>query len=545
MPKRKGLPEKAKSGLLVRRSVVFDESVAVPTSREIASNATDIFLNQFVFGAGKLDAGRTYPHPDDVLRFESRGRFYELYEQMEHTDPHYYAVLDTRKNAVLGKPWTVIPNEHDPRAEEHAQFITLVLENIPQFKSALYELMDAMGKGWKAAEIMWDVQELAGLESPGPKVVVGEIKGRPQRRFVFDMDNKLKVLRDEEQTTFGVMIDPSVIGAHVPKNKFIVTQFNVKNNSPYGNGLARKCYWYYWFKKSVIKYSMVYADKFGQPTIIGKYGVGMSSPDQDHFREVLQDLQQEAVLTVPEGTEIDLLEANRTSTGNIYHDLLNFFDDAMSKAVLGQTLSSTEGRRSGSLALGEVHADVKQDVLEKDESWLSGVIDLQLIRPLIDFNFAGVVGYPRIRFDVQQKENQAERATTFSTLKNLGMSLSKAQMQEEFKLKEPVDAEDVIPGGFGITGEQPFDVAEDQAGGGGGGGFGGPKPPKPTGGSKPPTGDDDSKNTKFSEIEMPEQSLDQLIPGATAAGLTDHSRVNRGLRRLLRSAWFVRGAKEP
>ncbi len=313
------------------------------------------------------------------------------------------------------------------------------------------------------------------------------------------------------------------MGQLVPDRKFIVTQFNKRNDNPYGSGLGRKCYWYYWFKKSLIKYAMIFADKFGMPTLIGKYTPGIQPAEKTELLAMLASIQQESQAIFPNTTEVDMLEAQRTGTVQIYKDLTDFFDDAMSKAVLGQTLTSSEGRRSGSLALGEVHADLKQDVLERDASWFEEVINATIIRWSLDFNYAGVLDYPKIRFQVNKTENMSDRANVYSTLKNLGMPLAVHQLKDEFKIDDPTDPEDVIPGGFGAMGEQPFNIGENtQTQAGPGGIAAGGKAPKPTGkGETATTGaGGGSSFAEFSEKDANHQEVDKYIPGAIGAAVS-------------------------
>lgn len=515
----------------------FDEAVPAPSGAEIASNATDIYINQFMFSGGPRNG--SYPNPDDVLRYESRGRYYELYDQMEFTDPHFASVLETRKNAILGKKWSILEAENDPRGSEISEFVNLSIKNIPQFKAGLFELLDSMSKGWKAIEIMWDNQVIAGLSDGGLKAVVREFKGRPQRRFVFSIKNELMLLSPDEQTSQGISISSVPLGTPVPKNKFIVAQFCVKNDNPYGTGLGHKCYWYYWFKKALIKYGMIFADKFGMPTAVGKYKRGQGNEEVEKLKQILATIQQETTLTIPDDVIIELLEAQRTGTSQIYENFIAMFDDAISKAVLGQTLTASEGRRSGSLALGEVHADVRQDWLEKDAEWLEEILNAQLIRPMVDFNYVNVVEYPRIKFDVQRNENLAERATVYSTLKNMGVDLSKEQIRDEFKLEEPSDAADTIKGGF------------EQAGFGGGGfgsnaGGSSGTPPKKTSRSKSPakqggsTPPQEGGTQKFSEQD---DALDEMITSAIGGGINAHAPVRTGIRALVEKK-NLRAARE-
>lgn len=508
------------------KGIAFDEPAPAAAPNEFASNKTDILLNNFVFGG--QPGSVVYPHPDQVLRLESRGMFYDLYEHMEDTDPHYFAVLDTRKNAILGKPWVIVPSERDPRGEEHAEFINIAFRMIPAFNEAMYEILDALGKGWKAVEIMWDTIPVTMNDGTQElRTIVKEMKGRPQRRFIFDMDGTLRLLKGIEQYTHGILLSsPQVMGDPMPDRKFIIAQFNKREDNPYGKGLAKKVYWYYWFKKSLIKYAMVHADKFGMPTAYGKYAPGTEQSKIDELLAMLRNIQQESEIAYPNNVEVGLLEAMRAGQSP-YRDLMEFFDDSISKAVLGQTLTSSEGRRSGALALGEVHADVKQDILEKDAAWFEDILNNQLIRWMIDYNYFDVIDYPHIKFQVNRSENQETRSNVFSTLKNMGMDIAKHQVRDEFKLDEPTDPDDVLAGGFGAPGEIPFGSARNAAPAGGG--------PKAVAGQRPAQGQGEQQQNKAANFaETDDDPLDAVLPRAVGAGLNAMSPVKKAIAQSIR-----------
>ena len=80
----------------------------------------------------------------------------ELFEEMEEKDPHLFSQLQTRKNAVTGLDYEIIPfDPDDPRDKAIAEFIQEQIGGIEGFEDILLDLLDAIGKGFAVSEIMW------------------------------------------------------------------------------------------------------------------------------------------------------------------------------------------------------------------------------------------------------------------------------------------------------------------------------------------------------------------------------------------------------
>jgi hypothetical protein len=72
----------------------------------------------------------------------------ELFEEMEEKDPHLFSQLQTRKNAVTGLDFEVIPFGDEPLDKEIADFIEEQLNGIESFEDVENDLLDAIGKGF-------------------------------------------------------------------------------------------------------------------------------------------------------------------------------------------------------------------------------------------------------------------------------------------------------------------------------------------------------------------------------------------------------------
>lgn len=105
---------------------------------------------------------------------------------MEEKDPHLFSQLQTRKNAVTGLDFEVIPFGDEPLDKEIADFIEEQLNGIESFEDVENDLLDAIGKGFAVSEILWGYDE--------GHVVVQDIKTRHQKRFFWDtLDDSFKV----------------------------------------------------------------------------------------------------------------------------------------------------------------------------------------------------------------------------------------------------------------------------------------------------------------------------------------------------------------
>lgn len=114
----------------------------------------------------------------EILREADAGdvlRQMELFEEMEEKDPHLFSQLQTRKNAVTGLDFEVIPFGDEPLDKEIADFIEEQLNGIESFEDVENDLLDAIGKGFAVSEILWGYDE--------GHVVVQDIKTRHQKRF--------------------------------------------------------------------------------------------------------------------------------------------------------------------------------------------------------------------------------------------------------------------------------------------------------------------------------------------------------------------------
>jgi phage gp29-like protein len=386
-----------------------------PVWEEIATVERDIFRGYI---------GNILINPDQVLKTEAGGKGLQLYEELER-DGQVYSTLQTRKLAIINKEWEVIPAS-DRRADKKiAEFVEENLRQI-SFDQARTELLDALVKGYAVSEIMWAIR--------GGKVVIKELRGRDPRRFTFDLQNRLRML------TLGNLLE----GEPVPARKFVVHIFQMKFYSPFGKGLGEKLYWPVWFKKHGIKFWVLFCEKFGMPTAVGKYPPGTPKEQQDALLEVLESIQQDIAIKIPENMIIELLEAQRSGTINTYEGLCKYMDYQISKVVLGQTLTTEVGDK-GSYAAGKVHEEVRLDICKADCDALCETLNKQLIIPLVDYNFAGVEAYPEVWCRCEEEKDLKPLAERDKILvRDVGLPVGEQYFYDTYGIPQPAEGEELV-----------------------------------------------------------------------------------------------------
>jgi phage gp29-like protein len=386
-----------------------------PVVEEIATARNDIFQDYF---------GTTLANPDKVLKSESGGKGIEIYEDLLRDDK-VGSTLQTRKLAVVGKEWEIVPASEKRQDQKIADYVREVLGKF-KYDDARKVLLTGIVTGYKPAEIMWEYSE--------GQVWVKDIKGKSPRRFVFGTDNRMRLL------TIKNMVE----GEEIPERKFVIYTNVSDNGSPYGDGLGRILYWPVWFKKNGIKFWATYLDKYASPTAVGKYPPGTEKPKQKELLSALETIQQESAITMPDGMIVEFLEATRSGAVNTYEGWCNFWNAAIAQVMLGQTLTSDIGDK-GSYSASKTHEEVRQDYLKADADALCEAQNSQLVRWIVDYNFPGVTAYPTVWIRTEQEKDLKPLAERDKVLVvDMGLPVGKKYLYETYGIPEPQEDEELL-----------------------------------------------------------------------------------------------------
>ncbi len=355
----------------------------------------------------------------------------ELFEEMEEKDTHLGGCLQTRRLAVAGLEWEIIPTSSSTEDVKIAEAAKEMIEYIENWEDAILDMLDAVGKGFSVCEIIYEVAE--------NKIWIKELKWVHQKRFTFNSPDALlevpRLLTD----------DAPVWGEELIPNKFIIHKSKARSGTTARGGLLRPCAYMYLFKNYDIKDWLIFNELFSVPMRVGKYQQGATPEEIDKLKEAVFNLAVDAAAVISDSTIIELLEAKSTSNNaDTFLKFAEFCDKAISKAVLGHT-GSAEGT-PGKLGHEEQARLIRQDLLESDAKALQKTIKFQLLAPWVRFNYGPDKGVPQFKFHFESPEDIEKVAKVYGILvKDVGYDrIGIKHIQERFGIPEPKAGEETI-----------------------------------------------------------------------------------------------------
>lgn len=384
-----------------------DTTAKTPPVGEIATVAKDITQPAY---------GGIMRSSDEVLAAKGGVSGLAIYDDLER-DPWVYACMQKRKLAVIARPWTVEPASEDARDKAAAERVRINLERI-EFDALCYHLLDAILKGYAVGEVMWAVID--------KEIGIQDILPKNARRFLFDDQAALRL--KTPANTF--------VGEPLPPRKFLVHRYGAKDGNPYGLGLGHKLWWPVFFKRSGISFWLQFLEKFGAPTVLGKYQAGTNI---DELEAALARIAHDAGVAIPEGAAIELIEAKRSGTGT-QEQLIRYMDEQIAAAILNDGGAKGSGGELAAAAL--LRNEVRLELVQADSDLLS--IALADLAAWITWYNDQKARPPRITRTVAEPEDLKARAERDKILVDMGFRPTLAYIQEhyggEWELKSPPPA---------------------------------------------------------------------------------------------------------
>ena len=352
----------------------------------------------------------------------------ELFDQLEEKDAHIIGEISKRKNVILEADFTVTQASDDARDVKIAEDVEAMFQDITDWPDVLVSLQDSVGKGFSSFELEWDNSEGGAI--------VENFKFLEQKRFMFT--DGVGVLSDVPR----LVTDDDPMGIEIPAFKVMMHKYGGKSGNVVRSGIFRICAWWYLFKNYSIKDWVVFCEVYGMPLRLGKYDQGASTNDIDALEIAVRTLGSDAAGVISKATEIEFITGNKGSvSSDLYKDLASFGNKEMSKAILGATLTADSDGK-GSYALGNVHNDVRIDLINADTRAIASTVRTQLIRPYVGYNYGWDTPVPKYtgRF---KKEDLKEHAEIIDTLADR-MDIPVSYVRKKYNLPEPQEGEEVL-----------------------------------------------------------------------------------------------------
>lgn len=367
---------------------------------------------------------------------------HRLFADMEERDAHLYAEMGKRKMGLLNLEWDIVPPRNATAAEKaSAEWAKEVIgDGVDDFEDLILACMDGIGHGFSGIELEWRKEG---------KELLPEFFPRPQEWFQLSQDRKALRLRDgsadgAELTPFGW-----IFHEHGKAKTGYIARL----------GLYRVLSWPFLYKAYGIGDFAEFLETFGLPFVVGKYAAGATDAEKASLMRAVTALGHDARAIMPADMvlEITKIAGGSGSGGGSHLDMVAWADKSQSKCILGGTLTSQADGKSSTNALGNVHQEVRHDIIEADARQVAGTLTRHLVYPLIALNRGGVDSLrrcPRMEFDTGVPEDLVAYADALQKMSPL-FNIPASWVRERLHIPEAEEGEEVLGGKSAVTDKLP------------------------------------------------------------------------------------------
>ncbi|MDP8079525.1 DUF935 domain-containing protein [Phocoenobacter skyensis] len=355
---------------------------------------------------------------------------HELFADIEERDSAILANIQTRKRAVLGVDWAIVsPREATPQEDKLRDEIEALFYQFSNLEDLMVDCMDAVGHGFSALEIEWKFNGKQWL----PKQFIH----RPQSWFLLDEQDNLLLKTPDNPT-----------GEVLRQFGWVVHTHKSRSTQLARNGLFRTLAWLYMFKHYSVHDFAEFLELYGMPIRIGKYGVGTTKEDKQKLLRALASIGHNAAGIMPDSMQIELHNAANASSGanNPFLQMTDWCEKSIARLILGQTLTSGADGKSSTNALGNVHNEVRRDLLISDVKQLAQTFTNQIILPYLLINFPNVDPdrIPYFQFDTKEVEDLSTYADSLPKLVGVGVKIPEKWARDKLGIPEAQEDDELL-----------------------------------------------------------------------------------------------------
>lgn len=354
---------------------------------------------------------------------------HDLFLDMEEKDGHIFSEMSKRKRAILTGNWDISP-PRNPSAKEKkiAAAVKELLLDVSNLEDVILDCLDAIGHGFACLEYEW--QRLGNNWLPKA------ICHRPQSWFMTDRATRTQI-RLRDMSLDGAQLQPFGWITHVHK---------AKSGYLSRAGLHRVLAWPFLFKNYSVRDLAEFLEIYGLPLRLGTYPSGSGDDEKATLLRAVMQIGHDAAGIIPEGMSIDFKEAAKGSH-DPYQAMMDWCERTQSKTILGGTLTSQADGKSSTNALGNVHNEVRHDLMMSDSLQLCGTLTRDLVVPIMVLNIGGIEDMrrvPRFTIDLREPEDLGLYAEALPKLVDVGLPVPVSWAQDKLRIPAPEKNEPVL-----------------------------------------------------------------------------------------------------
>jgi phage gp29-like protein len=353
--------------------------------------------------------------------------FLTLAEEMEERDMHYGALLGIRKRAVSGVRPTVKAVADDAKSKEIAEAVERDIARHTGFRALVKDLLDSIGKSYAAVEIEWSMS--ASRWKP--------------RRFIY-RDPRFFTFGDDQEELRLLTVAAPVKGEELWPGKWAVHRSSAKSGLTRRGGLARLVAFGWMCKGYTLKDWMAFVETYGLPLRLGRYGPEATKQDVEALFRAVANIGTDAAAVLPKSMEIEFVKGIALQgTDVVFQSLARWVDEQVSKAVLGQTMSTDNG---SSQSQATVHNEVRHDIAQDDALDVAATINRDIVKPYVDWNWGQQDEYPELRIEIAEPEDIKVKIDGAAQLMDRGVKFRATELRGKLGFSDPEEGDEIVGG---------------------------------------------------------------------------------------------------
>ncbi len=92
---------------------------------------------------------------------------------------------------------------------------------------------------------------------------------------------------------------------------------------------------------------LTFIELYGVPLRLGRYKQSSDENARDTLRQAVSSLGSDAAAVISDDTTIEFIHSALSGDNRLFQDAVEFFDRQKSKRILGQTLTTESGGKTG------------------------------------------------------------------------------------------------------------------------------------------------------------------------------------------------------
>lgn len=325
-------------------------------------------------------------------------------------DTHLLGLIGTRFNAVIGDDEVILPASKAVADIAAADAIRAAIERMEDFSGLVQSLL--WGHVWPLSLVE---RTYKTASHPGLTYDWGTIRAVKDHSMRWTQGH-LELERVDERTRLptGDWFTPDM-------TRYILHRGHILPTPDCWGGPIRSLLWWFLLKTMSRDWWARFLDRFGTPFPVAKF-----EKNDDRSRAILERAFRMSSkiggLVVSQGTQVELAQAN-TGAADAHERFFQRCCDEQSRAVLGQTLSSTASPTGFGGGASDLQSKVRDDLRQGDVRRIGQTLRQKFFLPWLRLNhFSGAP--PKITFGQQEPEQLATVGQVLAALKQAGIRVA-------------------------------------------------------------------------------------------------------------------------